>query len=362
MPSARTLLTPLPLPRGPPLKNRILLAPLTNWQSKPDGTISEHEEPWLSRCAAGGFSMVMTCAAHVQRGGQTFPGQMGIFSDAHLPGLRNIANSARASGAVTSVQLHHGGLRANPILGGFAEGPSDTAVGRALSTAEVEKLRDDFITAALRAQQAGFDGVEVHGAFGWVFTQFLSPTLNTRTDKYGGASLETRSRLLFEVIDGIRNSCKPDFQIGLRLSTEERYGVPLLDLRAVAARALKEGAIDYLDLAVWDYRTVATVEPFAGRNMMSIFTELPKAENVRIGASGHVMNVRQAVEVLDAGCDFVMLGKAAILDPDFVNHAQADHEYRAPKLPVTPSWLRSSGLSEPFIEYMRTWEGFVDDS
>ncbi|KAL4945548.1 hypothetical protein BDV06DRAFT_219236 [Aspergillus oleicola] len=146
-----------------PIAAQPTLAPLTNWQSQPDGTVSKHEETWLSRCAAGGFSMVMTCAAHVQRGGhgQTFPSQMGIYSDAHIPGLRKIANIICAHGAVSSVQLYHGG---------FAAGPSHTAVGRGLSTAEVEKLRDDFIAAAHVAQVAGFNGVEVHGAFGWVLT------------------------------------------------------------------------------------------------------------------------------------------------------------------------------------------------
>ena len=304
--------------------------------------------------------MVMTCAAHVQPSGKTFPGQMGIFSDKHIPGLRNIADTIRARGTISSVQLHHGGLRARPELGGIPEGPSNDAGTGAtgLTIAEVEHLRDDFIAAALRAEKAGFDGVEVHGAFGWVLMQFLSPTFNRRTDRYGGG-IENRARILFEVIDGIRQACQPDFQLGLRISMEQ-YGVSVSDARWVAARVLKEGVIDYLDLAVWDYQKIATDEPFKGRTLLSIFTDLPRG-SVRLGASGHVMSAKQAVEVLEAGCDFVMLGKAAVLDPSFPENANTDADYSAPALPVTADWLRRSGLSEPFINYMRTWNGFVVD-
>ncbi|PYI10973.1 NADH:flavin oxidoreductase/NADH oxidase [Aspergillus sclerotiicarbonarius CBS 121057] len=347
------LFRPLPLKRGLALKNRILLAPLTNWQSHDDGTVSEADVHWISRCAAGGFSMVMTCAANVQAGGKAFPGQMGIYSDAHLPGLTRIADTIRQNGGVSSVQLHHGGIRVDPALSQSTPvGPSDIpGVARGLSLKEVEATRDDFIAAALRAEQAGFDGVEVHAAFGWIIMQFLSPTFNHRTDHYGGC-LENRSRFLFEIIDGIRAACRSDFQIGLRISIE-RYGVSLTDIR--------EETIDYLDLAVWDYRKAASEAPFTGQSLLSVFTDLPRS-SVRVGTSGHVMTAQQAVEVLDAGCDFVMIGKAAILDPDMPRHVEMDHAYRAPALPVRSDWLRGSGLSERFIDYMRTWEGFVLDA
>ncbi|CAG7923625.1 unnamed protein product [Penicillium olsonii] len=352
-----TLFKPLSLKRGPPLKNRILLAPLTNWQSNPDGTISSDEPKWLERCAAGGFSMVMTCAAHVQPSGKTFPGQMGIFSDNHLPGLRQIADTIRKHGSISSVQLHHGGARAG-MSDETPVAPSDhIGMGaRGLSLREVEGLRDDYIAAAVRAEQAGFDGVEVHAAFGWIPMQFLSPMFNHRTDRYGG-SLENRSRFLFEVIDGIRAACHADFQIGLRISME-RYGVSLVDLQKVAARSIREETIDFLDLAVWDYRKTTDEPPFQGQTLLGIFTQLPRS-SVRIGASGHIMTAEQAAAVLESGCDFVMLGKAAIIDPSFPKKLEVDVNYRLPSLPVTRQFLKDSGLSNNFIEYMKTWSGFV---
>ncbi|RAH69973.1 NADH:flavin oxidoreductase/NADH oxidase [Aspergillus aculeatinus CBS 121060] len=357
------LFRPLTLPRGPALKNRILLAPLTNWQSDDtDGTVSDADVHWLSRCATGNFSMVMTCAANVHPDGKAFPGQIGIWSDAHLLGLRRVADTIRQHGGVSSVQIHHGGARVSPALirGRTPVGPSTISSGvRGLTLTQVEETRDAFVAAAVRAQRAGFDGVEVHAAFGWLPMQFLSPAFNQRTDHYGG-SFENRCRFLFEIIDGIRRTCRPDFQIGLRISME-RYGVPLTEIREVAARALREAQIDYLDLAVWDYRKMAAEAPFEGQTLLSVFTDLPRPAGVRVGASGHVMTARQAAEVLDAGCDFVMLGKAAILDPDLPKKAEVDENYRAPGLPVTAEYLKSSGLSERFIEYMRTWEGFVLD-
>ena len=108
------LFSPMALTRGPAWKNRFMLAPRTNSQSLPDGRLSDDEFNWLTYRATGGFGLVMTCAAHVQAVGQGFPGQLGVFSDAHLPGLTRLANAIRREGAVSSVQLHHAGIRSPP--------------------------------------------------------------------------------------------------------------------------------------------------------------------------------------------------------------------------------------------------------
>jgi 2,4-dienoyl-CoA reductase-like NADH-dependent reductase (Old Yellow Enzyme family) len=182
------LFEPLTLPHGPAMKNRFMLAPLTTQQSEPDGTISNHELEWLLRCARSGFALVQTCAANIQAEGKAFDGQMGIYSDDHLDGLARLAAAIGENGCISSVQLHHGGYRARAHHPGTPVGPSDNPVygARGLSLTEVEELRDDFVSAAKRAERAGFDGVEVHAAFAWIITQFLSPTLNKRDDRYGG--------------------------------------------------------------------------------------------------------------------------------------------------------------------------------
>src|ERR1700689_4833900 len=196
-----TLFEPLTFTRGPAWRNRFMLAPLTNSQSHPDGRLSDEEFNWLTYRATGGFGLVMTCAAHVQRGGQGFPGQLGVFSDDHLPGLTRLAAKIRAEGAVSSVQLHHAGIKSPAALIGEApRGPSDNVESgaRALSAAEVETLIEDFIAAAVRAEKAGFDGVELHGAHGYILCAFLSPETNLRTDRYGG-SLDKPARTVWGI-------------------------------------------------------------------------------------------------------------------------------------------------------------------
>lgn len=355
---AKKLFEPLSLAHGPALKNRFMLAPLTNQQSHADGRLSDEEFKWLTMRAKGGFGLTMTCAAHVQAVGQGFAGQLGIFGDQHLAGLTRLAGDIKAKGSVASVQLHHAGNRAPKELVGTPVAPSADAKSgaRALTLPEVEQLREDFIAAAKRAEAAGFDGIEVHGAHGYVLAQFLSGEVNTRDDRYGG-NLENRARIVFEIIDGIRAQCRKDFQIGLRLSPE-RFGLKLAEIREVAAEVLRQGKIDYLDMSLWDVTKEPNEEAFQGRTLMSYFTELPRG-HVRLGVAGKVMSAEQAAAVLEAGCDYVLIGRGAILRHDFPERVRRDPAYQSPTLPVTMQHLLSEGLSPAFIKYMGNWPGFV---
>ncbi|MCE9650378.1 MAG: NADH:flavin oxidoreductase [Parvibaculum sp.] len=359
--STAKLFEPLTLPRGPAMKNRFMLAPLTNLQSHPDGRLSDDEYRWLTMRAEGGFGLTMTCAAHVQARGQGFPGQLGVFGDEHLEGLTRLASGIKAHGSVASLQLHHAGNRSPKDLVGDIVCPSDDPEtgARALTLKEVEGLRDDFIAAAKRAERAGFDGVEVHGAHGYIVLQFLSPEINKRDDRYGG-SLENRARLLFEIIDGIRATCRPDFQIGVRLSPE-RFGVQLAEIREVASEVLRQGKIDFLDMSLWDYAKEPVEEEFKGRSLMSYFTELPRG-GVRLGAAGKIMSAADAMKVIDAGCDYVLIGRGAILRHDFPEQIRRNADYTSPALPVSVEHLRQEGLGPAFITYMQGWKGFVSEA
>ena len=220
--SVTKLFQPLTLNCGATLKNRFVLAPLTNSQSHVDGTLSDEEYHWLTLRAQGGFALTMTCAAHVQAEGQGFPGQLGIFSDHHLDGLTRLASGIKQHDSLALVQLHHAGMRSpSELIGTDPVSPSgdDKTGARALSLIEVEQLVADFIAAAVRSQEAGFDGVEIHGAHSYILCQFLSSENNQRDDRYGG-SLENRSRIFFEILDGIREQCRDDFMVGVRLSPE----------------------------------------------------------------------------------------------------------------------------------------------
>lgn len=353
------LFEPLSFHRGPAMKNRFVLAPMTNLQSHADGVLSEEELHWLTLRAAGGFGLVMTCASHVQAIGQGFPGQLGIWSDIHVEGLTRLAAEIRRHGSIAVTQLHHAGLRSPAALIGTApvSASDDEKTGaRALSTGEVEQLTEDFILAAVRAEHAGFDGVQVHGAHGYIVCQFLSPTVNRRDDRYGG-SLENRCRLLFDIVEGIRARCRPDFLLSVRLSPE-RFGMTLGESTVIAQRLMQSGLIDLLDMSLWDVFKEPEEEEFKDKPLLDWFTALDRGE-VRLSVAGKIQSARDAGRVLAAGADLLTIGRAAILHHDFPEQCRDDPFFEPVELPVTADYLRSEGLSDPFIEYMKNWEGFV---
>ena len=353
------LFAPLTFAHGPAMKNRLMLAPLTNTQSHVDGRMSDEEFKWLTLRAEGGFGLTMTCAAHIQRTGQGFPGQMGCWSDDHIEGLTRLAAAIKAQGSVAVVQLHHAGMRSPAeIIGEAPVCPSDNDEfkARALTGAEVEQLVEDFIAGAVRAEKAGFDGVEIHGAHGYVLAQFLSPEVNLRSDRWGG-SPENRARIIVDILKGVRERCRPDFQLGLRLSPE-RFGLVISEIRDLAQQLMSEGLIDYLDMSLWDVRKAPMDEAFAGQSLIGVFAGLDRG-NVRLGVAGKVMTPVDAEWCLEQGCDFVLIGRGAILHHNWPKLAAADPEFRPITLPVTREHLHREGLSDRFVTYMSAWKGFV---
>jgi len=356
------LFQPLTFASGATLKNRFMLAPLTNHQSHADGTLSDDEFNWLTLRAKGGFAATMTCAAHVQKVGQGFPGQLGLFSDDHLPGLTRLAAAIKAQGSIALTQPHHAGFRSPPeLIGQNPVAPSDDekSGARALSGAEVEQLTEDFIEACVRSEKAGFDGVEIHGAHSYIICAFLSPTLNRRTDAWGG-SVEKRAKLVFDILAGVRARCRPGFILGLRLSPE-RYGLVLSEMLEVAQEALSSGHLDFLDMSLWDVRKAPEDEAMQGRPLIDYFAELKRGAT-RLGAAGMINSAADARWVIEQGLDFPIIGRGAILHHDFPKKVQADPNFRQAELPVTGEYLKAEGLGPAFIAYMRgRWTGFVKE-
>lgn len=361
-PHTATLSNPVAFTRGAAMKNRLMLAPLTNWQSHTDGTLSDDEFHWLTMRAQGGFGLTMTCASHVQASGQGFPGQLGIWSDAHLPGLTRLASAIQAAGSLAAVQIQHSGRRSDAALTGQrAVAPWDDAEtgARALSTAEVEQVIEDFILAALRAETSGFGGVELHGAHGYLLGQFLDASNNLRTDHYGG-SFENRTRVLYTIIDGIRARTGKDFQLGLRLSPE-RFGVTMPESLALAQAVMTSGKIDYLDMSLWDGFREPIDAAYKGKSLIEHFTSLERGQT-RLGVAGKIMDAPTAQACIDNGADFVLIGRGAMLHHDFATRALADPGFRAVARPVSRAYLQAEGLGAPFIGYVAsTWKDFVSD-
>jgi 2,4-dienoyl-CoA reductase-like NADH-dependent reductase (Old Yellow Enzyme family) len=337
----------------------MMLAPLTNLQSNPDGTLSEDEYRWLLLRAQGGFGLTMTCAASVQLSGKAFGGQLGIYSDQHIPGLARLAKAINAAGSLSAVQLHHGGWRAkHELTGEVPHAPwEDAETGaRAISTAEVEQLVEDFILAGLRAEKAGFNGVELHGAHGYLLCQFLNAERNHRSDQYGG-SFESRARVLFEIVAGLRARAAAGFQIGIRLSPEN-HGIPLAEARALAQQLMTSRNIDYLDMSLWDVFKEPIDKAYAGKPLIAYFTDLERG-STRLGVAGKIMTAGSVRKCLEHGADFALIGRAAILHQDFPRLVAENSQFESVPRPVTRAYLRDQGLGPAFIEYMGNWKGFV---
>ncbi len=354
-----SLETPIHFTCGAIMKNKFMLAPMTNTQSFEDGRLSEDELRWLTLRAKGEFGLVMTCASHVQENGKGFPGQLGIFSDAHISGHKRIASAIQSYGGLAVVQLHHAGMRSPYDL--IQEAPvcpskNEKHGARELGLDEVEQLKQDFINAAIRAKESGYDGVEVHGAHGYILTQFLSQEINKRTDQYGG-SLKNRSRLLFEIIDGIRNVCGSSFLMGVRLSPE-KFGMDLLEVKEICKQLIDDDQIDFLDISLWDVFKLPEEEKFKSKTLLDHFTALD-FKNVRLTVAGNIRTGHDVKKALESGIDFVSIGRSAILHHDFPVKVMEDSEFEPTELPVSKEYLAKEGLGESFVKYMGRWPDFV---
>jgi 2,4-dienoyl-CoA reductase-like NADH-dependent reductase (Old Yellow Enzyme family) len=346
---------------GLSMKNRFMLAPLTNTQSHEDGVLSDDEFNWLTMRAKGGFGLTMSCASHVQEIGKGFPGQLGIFSNKHIEGLKRLTDEIKSHESLAVAQLHHAGMRSpEDIIGEQPVCPSDDdeTNSRALTLDEIKRLRDDFIEAGVRAKKAGYEGAEIHGAHGYILCQFLSSDINKRDDEYGG-TLENRSRIIFEIVDGIRNECGPEFLLGVRLSAE-RFGIKLGETKEICKKLIDTNKIDFLDMSLWDSFKEPVEEEHKGKNLLEHFTELD-FKDVQLTVAGNIRTGENVHEILNNNVDFVTVGRAAILHHDFPFKVLENSGFEPIELPAPRSHLIKEGLSDKFIEYMGAWSGFVGE-
>jgi 2,4-dienoyl-CoA reductase-like NADH-dependent reductase (Old Yellow Enzyme family) len=294
------LFEPLSFRSGLTAPNRVVLAAMTNKQSHEDGSLSDEELAWLTMRARGGFGTITTCAAHVAKDGQGWAGELGIFDDALLPGLRRLAAEIRSAGAASLVQIFHGGVRADSSLTGTERWSANEGPGcRAATEDDLARVVVQFGDAAVRAERAGFDGVEIHGAHGYLLTQFLSTTQNQRTDAWGG-TLEGRARLIREVTREVRRRTGPRFTVLARLSPEDHGNARGLDLdeSVTVARWLADDGIDGLHLSLWNAFENTKRRPDA--HAVPLFrAALP--HDVRVLVAGSIWTRAEAEELLSPG-------------------------------------------------------------
>jgi len=353
------LATPIQFSCGITMKNRFMLAPLTNLQSHQDGQLSDEELNWLAMRAVGQFGLVMTCASYVQPNGKGFPGQLGISSDLHLPGHKKLTSKLKEHGSVAVIQLYHGGMRCpKELIEGLPVCPSvnEKHGARALSLEEVEQLIVDFVNAAKRAKIGGYNGVEIHGAHGYLLTQFLSKRINKRNDQYGG-SLENRSRILFEIVDKVRAACGTDFLLGVRLSPE-RFGMDIEEIKLVCQRLVDERKIDFVDLSLWDCFKKPEDKQYGNLSLLEHFTSL-NFRNTLLTVAGKIRTGDNVHHILNSGVDFVTIGHSAILHHDFPVKIMENINFKTIETPVAEEHLKQQGVSDKFAKYLKKRQGFV---
>jgi 2,4-dienoyl-CoA reductase-like NADH-dependent reductase (Old Yellow Enzyme family) len=220
----------------------------------------------------------------------------------------------------------------------------------------VHEAIESFVAAAVRCDEAGFDGVELHGAHDYLLCEFLSDEFNNRTDDYGG-SREARFRIVDEIISGIRWRCRPEFQLGVRLSPE-RFGLATADVIDAFERLVATETVDFIDLSLWDVFKEAVDEEFAHRPLLEVFAALDRG-SVRLAVAGHLYSGSDVQRALDGGADIVAIGRAAITNHDFPLLVQADPTAAMRELPVAREVLAAEGLGPEFLDYMSNWKGFV---
>lgn len=357
-----SLLDSVSFANGTSMPNRLMLAPLTNQQSHPDGTLSDEEHHWLTMRAKGGFGLTMTCAAQVHPLGQGFAGQLACSGDEHSAGLSRLARDIKKEKSLAIAQLHHAGTKSPADLIGTAPlcpSPDSSTGAREITNNEVYEVINAFVDAAVRCEKAGFEGVELHGAHGYLIGQFLSPEINQRTDEFGG-SLDNRAGFLLAIIDGIRRDCRSSLNLSVRLSPE-RFGLKTSEMLELYGWLVDSKKIDFIDMSMWDIRKDAVDEEFAGKTLIELFAGAPRG-TTRLGVAGKIYSAADAQWAVDNGADFAIIGRAAIAHHDFARLAGADPEFAMRPMPIHPDDLRAEGLSDGFIEYMRVFKGFVAEA
>ncbi|ECG0758936.1 NADH-dependent flavin oxidoreductase [Salmonella enterica] len=324
------------------MRNRVVMAPMTTWSANDDETISDEEVNYY-RARATGVGLVITGCAHVQRNGVGFTNEFAAYDDRFIPSLRKLADAAKSGGALAILQLFHAGNKAVPELipGGEIVSASALAApagpfnrgeqaSRALGHDEISGVIHDFGEATRRAIEAGFDGVELHGAHGFLIQNFFSPWFNQRTDEWGG-SLANRMRFPLEVVREVRrvietHAGKP-FLLGYRLSPEESGdgGLRINDSQALAGQLEKETLIDYLHISLHD---VLTDRPQGSEGKDTILARFVEQFNGRLPllAAGKITSSQAAQQSLDAGLSLVALGRTIVMNPNWMELVQAGHE------------------------------------
>jgi 2,4-dienoyl-CoA reductase-like NADH-dependent reductase (Old Yellow Enzyme family) len=324
------LLQPFTLPNNIELKNRIVMAPMTNFSSHPDGTVTDAEVNYYARRSSG-VSMVITACAYVTPNGKGFPGEFGADTDDMIPSLKKLAKGIKDQGAKAVLQIFHGGRACPPNLvpNGEIVSASDIPMEtegaptpRALTEQEITEIINAFGEATRRAIEAGFDGVEIHGANGYLIQQFFSPHANRRDDQFGG-SIEKRLTFPLAIVKKVQETvqqyAKKSFLVGYRFSPEEAEtpGITMEGTLVLVDR-LSEQGLEYLHVSLQDFWGKARRGADPTKTRIELIQEKIAGRVPLIGV-GSIYTADDALKALEeTDVPLLALAREIIIDPDWV--------------------------------------------
>jgi 2,4-dienoyl-CoA reductase-like NADH-dependent reductase (Old Yellow Enzyme family) len=318
--------------KGIPVKNRVIMPPMVCFgYSGENGFVTRKHLDHYHERAEGGAGIIVTEATCVLREGRLAPCQLGIWSDDHIEGLSQIPEIVKAAGVVSLIQLHHAGLVAPDSVTVAPVGPSadpKNPRSRALHLEEILTIRDAFIRAAVRAKEAGYDGVQVHGAHGYLLSQFASAFYNHRGDEYG-KDTEGRMKLACEIIAGIRKQCGNSFLIDFRMGANS----PTLEEGIAVAQILAKQPVDLLNVSHGG-SLVTLPRPPKGFDYNWICysgTAIRAYVSIPVAVVNEIRTPDRANYLIEQNlADFVNLGRPLLADPHWVKKAQHHEEMIVP--------------------------------
>jgi 2,4-dienoyl-CoA reductase-like NADH-dependent reductase (Old Yellow Enzyme family) len=354
------------------LTNRLVVAPMSRVSATSDGTPSDEMTDYYAQFARGGFGLVITEGTYPDTThSQGYFNQPGLATERHVDGWRRVTDAVHKTGTPILAQLMHAGaLSQGNSYGAEAIAPSAIApigqmleeyggsgrwpVPREMTSVDLDLAADGFVDAAVRARAAGFDGVEIHAANGYLLDQFLTVYTNSRTDEYGG-SVSNRIRLSARVVSEIRRRVSTDFVIGVRLSQTKvndlRYRWPggVRDAEVIFA-ALADAGSDYLHIASEGRDFIDTAQFSDGRTITAVAKQVT---GLPVIANGGMHDARQAADVLEGGhADLLSIGRGALANPDLPRRLAAgvelerfDHSMLSPMATISNarSWCAAQG-------------------
>ncbi|WEG17386.1 NADH-dependent flavin oxidoreductase [Alkalihalophilus pseudofirmus] len=320
--------------RGVTLKNRVMMAPMTNFASDEEGKVTDEELAYY-KVRSGGVGAVITAVAYVTRDGKGFQNEISADSDEMIPSLKRLADTIKGEGAKAILQIFHAGRMApkEELVEDRPVSASEVAAlrpgsitPRELTEREIENIIEAFGAAARRAIEAGFDGVEIHGANTYLIQQFFSPHSNRRTDKWGG-TLEKRMTFPLAVIDKVKEAvnthANEPFIVGYRISPEEieNPGITMEDTLSFVD-VLAEQDLDYLHVSVQDFWQGSIRDDQDKESRVTMIQERV-GNKVPIIGVGSLHTADDVKKALDTGVPFVSLGRELIMEPKWIEKVQS---------------------------------------